>query len=124
MHRKRYNVELVMSDLEVDPWDAMRLAQTTDLFLGMHGEALTNVLFLPKARSVMIGTNAKRSRQAHGILVSAWQQRFEKHVRRAVAHESAPVAVPGWMSPSWSTCARSLHHHHLHLHQPEIGSPG
>ena len=50
MRRERYDVDLVLTTFGGSLYDSMKLMQTTDLFLGMHGAGFTNVLFLPPVR--------------------------------------------------------------------------
>ena len=47
-HRQRYDVDVVLTTFDGTLWETMRLMQTTDLFLGMHGAGFTNTMFLPK----------------------------------------------------------------------------
>jgi hypothetical protein len=42
-------VDLVATTFNGTLWETMRLMQTTDVLLGMHGAGLTNTMFLPKA---------------------------------------------------------------------------
>jgi len=46
--RNRYDVDLVLTTFDGSLWETMRLMQSTDLFMGMHGAGFTNTLFLPK----------------------------------------------------------------------------
>ena len=48
--RQRYDVDLVLTTFDGSLWETMRLMQSTDLFMGMHGAGFTNTLFLPKVR--------------------------------------------------------------------------
>ena len=49
--RDRHDVDLVLTDFDGSLWETMRLMQTTDLLLGMHGAGFTNAMFLPKVRT-------------------------------------------------------------------------
>ena len=43
-------MDLVLTTFDGSLWETMRLMQSTDLFMGMHGAGFTNTLFLPKVR--------------------------------------------------------------------------
>ena len=44
-------MDLVLTEFtNVSLYDVMKLMQSTDLFLGMHGAGFTNALFLPPVR--------------------------------------------------------------------------
>ena len=44
-------MDLVLTTFDGSLWETMRLMQSTDLFMGMHGAGFTNTLFLPKVRA-------------------------------------------------------------------------
>ena len=52
LRRRRYDVDLVLTNFDESLWETMQLMQSTDLFMGMHGAGFTNTLFLPKVRSI------------------------------------------------------------------------
>jgi len=44
-------VDLVLTKFaDEDMYDTMKLMQSTDLFMGMHGAGFTNLLFMPPVR--------------------------------------------------------------------------
>ena len=52
VRRQHYEVELVLTTFAGLPlWDTMQLVHGTDVFLGMHGAGLTNLLWLRKVHA-------------------------------------------------------------------------
>ena len=49
--RELYEVDLVLTKFDADDmYDTMKLVQSTDLFMGMHGAGFTNLLFMNPVR--------------------------------------------------------------------------
>jgi hypothetical protein len=46
--RQRFDVELVSTSFHIPLWEALALVHSSDVFLGMHGAGLTNLLGLHK----------------------------------------------------------------------------
>ena len=45
MHAGLYEVEITITEFDMSAWEAQQLVSHTDVFLGMHGAGLTNVMW-------------------------------------------------------------------------------